>query len=582
MRFDLYTILYLAASANSFGVALWLIYRYRWRRGTINDFIGAFVLASCSLWMLAHVLERVSQQPSAKVIWDKIEYLGIACICMSWVIYSIHYVGYSGSFKNKNLLIPIYSGVALLSLSAVALVATNDLHEFIWRVISIQSGPGEIQKSRNLGFYIIIFYFMGTCIAFAVLMILRSGRAQRIYKAQVRLTPVFALVPIVLVIIELVLRTRIIQPYNLTPLAYSLSTWIIVFVSPALIKKSLLAVSRETILEKFPDAVLVLSPKGKIMDLNTQALHTFGIKYKQEALDRSIDFFWDEATECLGFDSNGAKPLPRKGRYYEPAFSEIFDGRGHVASRVVVLRDVTERLQDEQSAFEIARDLKSRNEELRQFTSAAGSDLKEPLRMVANYLGLLLRRYSSTFDKNANEYIDFAVDGAQRMEILLDALLSYSKIGAQDLGLEDVDLGEVLDEVRRNLEIALLESRTHLEATILPRVRADKTQLVQLFQNLIANAIKFRSENVLPEIIIGGETREHEIIISVKDNGIGINPDQQERIFQIFQRLHTREEYEGSGIGLAICKRIVERHGGRIWLESAPGSGSTFYFTLAR
>jgi signal transduction histidine kinase len=219
------------------------------------------------------------------------------------------------------------------------------------------------------------------------------------------------------------------------------------------------------------------------------------------------------------------------------------------------------------------------NEELEQFAYVASHDLQEPLRMVTNYTNLLARRYQGKLDKQADEFIAYAADGAKRMHGLIQDLLSYSRVGTKGHEFAPVDCEAVLCRTLVGLQVAVEESGVRVSHEPLPTVMGDETQLGQLFQNLIANAIKYRDREA-PEVCIGSKPAENGWLFWVRDNGIGIDPRYAQRIFVIFQRLHTREEYAGSGIGLAICKKIVERHGGRIWVESELGKGATFLFTL--
>ena len=229
----------------------------------------------------------------------------------------------------------------------------------------------------------------------------------------------------------------------------------------------------------------------------------------------------------------------------------------------------------EVSIAELARS----NADLQQFAYVASHDLKEPLRMVASYTQLLARRYKGKLDSDADEFIRYAVDGANRMQWLINDLLAYSRVTVQDKVSEEVDCNSVLEEVLSDLRVAVEESRAVVTRAPLPRVMADRVQLGQLFQNLIGNAIKFHGKEA-PQVHVSAERRPGEWLFSVRDNGVGLDPEYAERIFVIFQRLHNREEYPGTGIGLAICKKIVERHGGRIWVVSQTGQGATFHFTL--
>ena len=254
----------------------------------------------------------------------------------------------------------------------------------------------------------------------------------------------------------------------------------------------------------------------------------------------------------------------------------------HVANRIMVIyKDITERKRYEESLKEKTEELARSNRDLEQFAYVASHDLQEPLRMVTNYVQLLARRYKGKLDPDADDFINFAVDGAIRMWRLINDLLTYSRVGTQNKGLKSTDCETVLKHSLDNLKIAIEENEAVITHDSLPTVMGDHLQLGQLFQNLIGNAIKFRGKES-PRIHISASRNGREWTFSVRDNGIGIAPEYVERIFVIFQRLHNREEYPGTGIGLAVCKRIVERHGGRIWAESEKGKGTTFYFTLPR
>ena len=228
---------------------------------------------------------------------------------------------------------------------------------------------------------------------------------------------------------------------------------------------------------------------------------------------------------------------------------------------------------------QIARELERSNQELQQFAYVASHDLQEPLRMVAGFTRLLERRYKDKLDQDAREFINFAVDGAVRMQKLIDDLLTYSRVGMHNIPFEPADCNRLLDQAITNLRVAIEESQAVITSSNLPTATCNGSQMVQLFQNLLSNAIKFRGAET-PRIRIAAEHRDSEWLFSFRDNGIGIDPHYKDRIFQIFQRLHSRDEYEGTGIGLALCMKIVELHNGKIWMESEEGKGATFYFTL--
>lgn len=244
------------------------------------------------------------------------------------------------------------------------------------------------------------------------------------------------------------------------------------------------------------------------------------------------------------------------------------------------LRDsLTELKRTKEELEQRSQDLARSNVDLQQFAYAASHDLKEPLRGVEGFTKLLARRYKGRLDENADEFIYFILEGVQRMQTLIRDLLAYSQIGTQGMHLQPMESESAVAQALTNLKTAIDEKGAVITHDALPEVTADPSQLGRLFQNLIGNAIKFCGEKT-PEVQVSAERKGDSWIFSVRDNGIGIDRDSADRIFVIFQRLHSRKEYEGTGIGLAICKRIVERHGGSIWVESEPGKGSAFYFTI--
>jgi len=245
----------------------------------------------------------------------------------------------------------------------------------------------------------------------------------------------------------------------------------------------------------------------------------------------------------------------------------------------ITFEDITETIKAHKLLNETLDELKRSNTELERFAYVASHDLQEPLRMVANFTQLLERQYKDKLDENAMEYINFAVDGAKRMQNLINDLLAYSRVHTKGEKFEDVHLDKVFDDVLFNMEIPIEENNVIITKEPLPKINADYSQMVQVFQNLISNAIKYRRQET-PQIQIFSQKQDYKWQFSIKDNGIGIKPDYFEQVFQIFRRLHTHDEYKGTGIGLAITKRIIERHNGNIWVESEPGKGSTFHFTI--
>jgi len=258
-------------------------------------------------------------------------------------------------------------------------------------------------------------------------------------------------------------------------------------------------------------------------------------------------------------------------------FIELFKKTQEVRRQEQALRALNAQL--EQRVAERTAELQRSNEELQQFAYVVSHDLQEPLRVVASYVQQLAERYQDKLEAEANELISYALDGARRMQQLIVDLLAYSRIDTTGQEFAPTDCEGVLQCVLSDLRVAIEESGAEVTHDPLPQVMADNVQLGQVLQNLLGNAIKFRSQEP-PRIHVSARQEGQQWVFSVRDNGIGINPRYAERIFGIFERLHPRTEYPGTGIGLAICKKIVERHGGQIWVESEPGKGAAFFFTL--
>jgi PAS domain S-box-containing protein len=314
---------------------------------------------------------------------------------------------------------------------------------------------------------------------------------------------------------------------------------------------------------------------GKTLEAFENLVHEEDIKHVRKSIGDALEH--DKALETI----YRARSLDGKAKYISTKALLNKDNKGNPISLAGVCFDVTGmREGSEQLVLKLNEELLRSNKELEQFAYVASHDLQEPLRMITGFTQLLSKKYSETLDNNAKEYIHFIVDGTKRMYEMINALLDYSRIETRGKVFSEVDMRKVLDKVKDNLHLRSKEKNIQLIVDDLPVVTADEGQMVQLMQNLVGNALKYNKDNANVHISSNEDADHH--IISVKDEGIGIEPQYFERIFQIFQRLVTKEEYEGTGIGLAICKRIIERHGGKIWVESELGKGSTFYFSLPK
>ncbi|WP_224270807.1 MEDS domain-containing protein [Haloprofundus salinisoli] len=313
---------------------------------------------------------------------------------------------------------------------------------------------------------------------------------------------------------------------------------------------------------------------------------------EEPPLDRALDIYYEDdrpvVRTAIEEALDSGDPFDVEARFQTPSgelrwlriqgVPETTDG--DVVSLRGAAQDITERNRREQRLEEVIDRLEETNERLEQFAYAASHDLQEPLRMVSAYLQLIEQRYEDVLDEEGEEFLEFAVDGADRMRSMIEGLLAYSRVETNGDPLEPLDLNAVFDEVLLDLQLQIEEHNAEITADDLPRVEGDASQLRQVFQNLLENAITYSGDEP-PRIHVSAERNGRRWTVSVRDEGIGIDPDDQNRIFDVFQRLHTRGEYDGSGIGLALCERIAERHGGEIWADSTPGEGTTFSFTLS-
>jgi PAS domain S-box-containing protein len=348
------------------------------------------------------------------------------------------------------------------------------------------------------------------------------------------------------------------------------------------------------LLEAAPDATVVVNQGGEIVLLNRQAERQFGY-HRDELLGKNVKNIISEGfAERLVADAlrstedalaqqigSGIELAGRRkdGSDFpiEIMLSPLKSAEGILVTAAI--RDITERKQAEEALAKRTKELDRSNKELEQFAYAASHDLQEPLRTMASFAQLLQRRYQGKLDASGDDFIHFIVDGAARMQGLIQDLLAYSRVGSRGKDFVPTDCTAVFDQAVANLRAAIVESAAVVTHDSLPTVQGDGVQLIQVFQNLVGNSIKFR-DSPSPRIHVTAEQRSSEWVFSVKDNGIGIDPEYAHRIFEVFQRLHTHTEYPGSGIGLAIAKKIVERHGGQIGVDSQPHQGATFFFTL--
>lgn len=367
-----------------------------------------------------------------------------------------------------------------------------------------------------------------------------------------------------------------------------------------------------TLVENTPDIITRHDRQYRYLYINPASIQQsriptvgyLGKKPSELSYPKEITDFWEACLENvfttgrIRIDEFQIVNVNEAKTYQTYIVPEFGDGES-VESVITIARDITKLRKAEESARQLAEDLKRSNEELEQFAYIASHDLQEPLRAVASFTQMLAKRYRGQLDSKADTYIEFIIDGATRMQQMIQDLLSYSRVGRTELKLQSVDCNLLLERVKKDLQISIRETQAVITADSLPTITADANQLGNLLQNLINNSLKYRSET-FPKIHISAKKNKLEVqlenltqpsmpaptkiqeewLFSIQDNGIGIKPQYAERIFGIFQRLHTSDEYPGTGLGLAICRKILERHEGRIWVESNPNQGSTFFFTI--
>ena len=349
----------------------------------------------------------------------------------------------------------------------------------------------------------------------------------------------------------------------------------------------------ETVIRNAPACIKLVAEDGSLLQMNPAGLSILeadsieqvqgknisscaSFKY-QPAFMNLIKEVFQAKTGTLEFEAVSLKGKPL---WLSTNAAPLYDNAGTITALLGITVDITERKRSEEEREKLIRELARSNKELEQFAYVASHDLQEPLRMVTGFVSLLEQKYKGRLDEKADKYIRFAVDGSVRMQKLIEGLLAYSRVSTRGGEFKRVELVEVFHEAVANLSASIQESKAHVARGDLPAVKGDEMQLLQLLQNLIGNAVKFRKPDVPPEVHISAQKKEKEWMFEVRDNGIGIKKENFDKLFQVFTRLHSREEYAGTGIGLAVCKKIVERHGGRIWVDSVPWEGSSFFFTI--
>jgi PAS domain S-box-containing protein len=348
----------------------------------------------------------------------------------------------------------------------------------------------------------------------------------------------------------------------------------------------------KVLVENIPQKIFMKSRDYRWISVNENLARDLGISQEEVAGKTDSDFFPKELADKYHADDVRIIQTGKTEEFEEKyavagietwvntVKTPVKDKNGEIIGILGIFWDISDRKKTENELKYLIKELARSNNELQQFAYVASHDLQEPLRMISSYLQLIERRYKDKLDSDANDFINFAVEGANRLQSLIVGLLEYSRVNSMGKPFIKINLRDILEAVLKDLELQIQDTKTVIEIGEMPVITGDEIQISRLFQNLIQNGIKFRREGVKPEIKISCKKTNTEYIFCVRDNGIGIEKEYFEMIFIIFQRLHTRDKYPGTGIGLSICQKIVERHGGKIWIESKFGEGSSFYFTI--
>jgi signal transduction histidine kinase len=533
------------------------------------------------VWMLGIAFEIGTSTEGAKLLWDVVQYIAISCIPVGWILYVFQISGRGDLNTRRNLALLLVVPVFLLFL-----VLTNSTHELMWTTSPVDPLQPYIELEKSFGPFYWFFYAYSFSLVLAGVflttqMLLKSGE---VYRYQATTLLVAAIVPMVVVLLG-VLKVGFLSNPSIAPIGGGLLTWLLAWNSVRSRLIDTIRLARDSVLEKMNHGIIALYGEDEIVYMNKVAEEILGIRW-DEARESELGDIWAEWPGHDALENSNAEITMEitfdesaERKYFEVRISPLLDWRDVLVGRVVLMQEITQRKKADAELSNFAAELERSNEELDRFANIVSHDLQEPLRTIAGYSGLLEQRYQDQLNDTAREYLEIVVNGAGRMQALIVDLLEFSRLHTQAKSHIQTDTIELLEKVLKNLSVAIEESGADISQENLPIVSADPLQLSQVFQNLIGNAIKFRNKRPL-RIQIKSRRVGDDWEFQVSDNGIGMEEKYFERIFEVFQRLHSRDEFPGTGIGLAICKRIIERHGGHIWVTSELGVGSRFFFTL--
>jgi len=570
-----YTLLLLAVAAMALLLAL-----YMWRR---RDATGAKAVAALMLavfaWSLGYAFELGESGLGVKVLWAKFEYLGIATIPAAWLVFALQYAGREKWVTRRNLML-----LAVLPLVTLVLVFTNEAHGLIWSRTAVDGSGVFLILDHGPFFWVYWIYSYVLLILGTYFLISFLLRAPGLYRRQTWALLLGACAPWVGNGMY-VMGINPLPGVDLTPFAFLFTGAALSLGLFRLKLLDIIPVARDAVIEGMNDGVIVVDSRGRIVDLNPAARRVPRLS-AAEAVGKPLSEVEPGIGALLeGLDAEETQKeitlaVEQQRRDYEVAISTLRNRRGDLTGRLMVLRDVTERKKTERALIHQQAELERANAEVEHFAYLIAHDLRAPLRGINGFSHILLEDYADAFDEEGKDYLDRIGTAARHMGRMIDELLDFSRITRMELRREPVDLSALADNVVSELKQSQPGRQVEFIISGDLEAEGDRRLLKVALANLLENAWKFTSKNPESKIEFGVDATGAEPVYFVRDNGAGFDMAYADKLFEAFQRLHSNDEFEGVGIGLAAVSRIIERHGGRVWAESEMGKGATFYFTL--
>ena len=570
-----YTLLLLAVAAMALLLAL-----YMWRR---RDATGAKAVAALMLavfaWSLGYAFELGESGLGVKVLWAKFEYLGIATIPAAWLVFALQYAGREKWVTRRNLML-----LAVLPLVTLVLVFTNEAHGLIWSRTAVDGSGVFLILDHGPFFWVYWIYSYVLLVLGTYFLISFLLRAPGLYRRQTWALLLGACAPWVGNGMY-VMGINPLPGVDLTPFAFLFTGAALSLGLFRLKLLDIIPVARDAVIEGMNDGVIVVDSRGRIVDLNPAARRVPRLS-AAEAVGKPLSEVEPGIGALLeGLDAEETQKeitlaVEQQRRDYEVAISTLRNRRGDLTGRLMVLRDVTERKKTERALIHQQAELERANAEVEHFAYLIAHDLRAPLRGINGFSHILLEDYADAFDEEGKDYLDRIGTAARHMGRMIDELLDFSRITRMELRREPVDLSALADNVVSELKQSQPGRQVEFIISGDLEAEGDRRLLKVALANLLENAWKFTSKNPESKIEFGVDATGAEPVYFVRDNGAGFDMAYADKLFVAFQRLHSNDEFEGVGIGLAAVSRIIERHGGRVWAESEMGKGATFYFTL--